>query len=205
MKTKIFTDVMALAKSNPDKRITPLNDKYAITYLSQEDKYRCEGKKTVELTQEQLLNSVGKNDKWQRVFGDWFQANWSTKKQYAEALYLGIAKTFEKVIENALQDRSKLASTLAFEDQSYFYATPKSLYFVPSVKDLGDIQIKSLKYGQPDGTSQKYLAEIGLPGSKENAAILIYIRYANGMFETNPTVRIQQLKNPEHIGWQKLV
>ena len=113
--------------------------------------------------------------------------------------------TFEKVIENALQDRTKLASTLAFEDQSYFYATPKSLYFVPSVKDLGDIQIKSLKYGQPDGTSQKYLAEIGLPGSKENAAILIYIRYANGMFETNPTVRIQQLKNPEHIGWQKLV
>ena len=205
MKTKIFTDVMSLAKANPDKRITPLNDKYAITYLSQEDKYRCEGKKTVELTEAELLNSVGKNEKWQRVFGDWFQANWSTKKQYAQDLYLGIAKTFEQVIENALQDRTKLASTLAFEDQSYFYATPKSLYFVPSVKDLGDIKIKSLKYGQPDGTSQKYLAEIGLPGSKENAAILIYIRYANGMFETNPTVRIQSLKNPEHIGWQKLV
>jgi len=205
MKTAIFTDVMALAKANPDKRMAPLNEKYAITYLSKEDRYRCEGKTTVEMTEEELLNSVGKNAKWQRVFGDWFQANWSSKKQYAGPLYSSIAKTFEKVIEDSLQDRDKLVSTLAFEDQSYFYATPKSLYFVPSVKDLGDIKIKSIKYGDADGTSQKYLAEIGLPGSKENAAIIIYIRYANGMFETNPTVRIQGLRNPEHIGWQKLV
>ena len=152
-----------------------------------------------------ILNSVSKNAKWQRVFGDWFQANWSTKKQYAEPLYLDIAKTFEKVIENSLQDRSKLTTTLAFEDKSYFYATPKSLFFVPSVNDLDDISIKNLKYGAPDGTSQKYLAEIGMPGSIENAAIIIYIRYANGMFETNPTVRIQSLRNPEFIGWQKLV
>jgi len=205
MKQAIFNDVMDLAQKSPDTRIAPITDKYAITYLSQQDKFYCEGKNKVELSRNDILNSVSKNAKWQRVFGDWFQANWSTKKQYAEPLYLDIAKTFEKVIENSLQDRSKLTTTLAFEDKSYFYATPKSLFFVPSVNDLDDISIKNLKYGAPDGTSQKYLAEIGMPGSIENAAIIIYIRYANGMFETNPTVRIQSLRNPEFIGWQKLV
>jgi hypothetical protein len=57
---------------------------------------------------------------------------------------------------------------------------------------------------EAEGTSQKFQAEVGRPDSVENAKILIYIRYANGMFETNPTVRVQDLKDPQFLGWEKL-
>lgn len=205
MKRKIFTDVLNLAKSTPDKTLIPIKEPYTVTYNSEKNTYTCVGKKTVEMSAEDILSSVGKNAPWQRVFGDWFQANWQSKKEYALPMYVDIARTFEKVIEENLQSSEKLLSMLAFEDKPYYYATPKSLYYIPSASDITDLKVKKIRYGTPDGTSQKYIAEIGYPDSKDNADITIYIRYANGMFETNPTVRIQSLQNPQYISWEKLV
>lgn len=205
MKQQIFNEVMLLAKNNPDTRIAPLQNKYAITYLSESDKFRCEGKNTIEGTYKEIMDAVDKNAKWQRVFGDWFQKNWSTKKGYATDLYQTVAKTFEVEIEKALQDKNRIIRLLAFEDAPYYYATPKSLFYVPSADEFKDIKLKGLRYSQPNGTSQKYIAFFGPPNGEEYAEVDIYIRYANGMFETNPTVRIQSLKKPQFLGWEKLI
>lgn len=204
MKRQIFTDVLEAAHAQPDKPIAPLSNKYTITYNSERDTYTCIGKQKFEASAEGILNNATQNARWQRVFGDWFQANWNTKKEYARDLFASIARTFEVLIETALSDRSALDRVLALEEKSYFYATPKSLFYVPARDQVGDLRLKGLKYAKPDGTSQKYIASIGQSDGKGSAEIEIYIRYANGMFEANPTVRIQSIKNTQFIGWQKL-
>jgi hypothetical protein len=44
-----------------------------------------------------------------------------------------------------------------------------------------------------------------MEGGENNATVLVYVRYANGMFDANPTVRIQDLKNPGALAWTKLM
>jgi hypothetical protein len=204
MKQLIFSEVLDIARQAANQRLSFLNDKYAITYVADEDMFMCEGKKTIKSTAEDILNSIGVNSPWQRVFGDWFQKNWSTKKEYAIPLYKKIAVILERVMEQNLSSSESIANVLRFGEMPYYYVTPSSIYFVPSRNDIHDLQVKSIKYGAPDGTSQKFLANIGNADSNDFATVDIYIRYANGMFETNPTVRVQSLKNPQFIAWDKL-
>ena len=204
MKTQIFKDVLQLAASKPNKTLAPMTDKYTITYNPKTKKYTCKGKKTIEADAETILGSVSKNAPWQRVFGDWFQANWDSKKQYAIPLYKKIAKQFEIKMEETLSHSDTLKNILRFADKPYFYATTKSLYYVPSKSEVENLALKGINYASPDGTSQKFSAVIGTAKGKGGAELDIYVRYANGMFESNPTVRIQSLKNPQFIGWQKI-
>lgn len=214
MKSKIFNDVLELAKQQPGQALDPMKQgKYTITYDQNTDQFTCTGKKTITATADKILGAVAKNAKWQRVFGDWFQANWASKKAYAQPLYEKLASVFEKTIESSLVEEGKLSTILRFGKVPYFYATPTNLYFVPSIDTMGDLQVMGLKYGRitqdgvqaADGTSQLFVAQIGVQGSKEFAELDIYIRYANGMFESNPTVRIQNLRNPQFISWEQLV
>jgi hypothetical protein len=156
------------------------------------------------MTKKEIMDAIRKNKQWQRVFGDWFQANFAQKKAYAVPLYGKIAKVFEATIEKNLRQSSKLAGILRFGNSPYYYLGPKNLYYVPSVSEISDIKLKKIRYAQPNGTAQRFIAEIGRGASKDNAELDIYIRYANGMFESNPTVRIQSLKNPQYIGWELL-
>lgn len=204
MKRKIFKDVLDEAREQPGVPLVPLSEKYTIVYNPKTDTFICTGKTVLDANEETILRDLAKNSPWQRVFGDWFQANWQAKKAYATPLFNKIAKEFEKVIENHLQDSSKLAHMLRFAKEPYFYFSKSGLYFVPTKDDVSDLQLRGLQYGAPDGTSQLFVAEIGRPSSEENAQLDIYVRYANGMFETNPTVRVQTLRNPQFIGWEKL-
>lgn len=204
MKTKIFNDLLNDAKASPNTRIAPASDKYAISYIANSNKFRVEGKKTIEATADEILGQVGNNAKWQRVFGDYFQKNFAAKKEYAAPLYKKIATIFEQLIEQKLSNSDALANVLKFEDVPYYYATPKKLFYVPSREAATNLKLKGIKYANPDGTSQKFLANIGQADTDDFATIDIYIRYANGMFETNPTVRVQSLKNPQHLGWDEL-
>lgn len=205
MKTKIFTDVLNAAKDTPGTPLVP-KSRYGITYDDKTTKYTINLKdnKNVSMTAQQIMGAVGKNAQWQRVFGDWFQDNWATKKSYATPLFSKIAKVFEVTIEKTLNVDGKLASTLRFGDKPYYYLSAKGLYYVPAQGEVADLRLKGLKYAQPDGTGQRFIAVIGRPDSKDNAELDIYIRYANGLFETNPTVRVQSLKNPQFIGWELL-
>lgn len=204
MKIKIFTDVLDQAKKSPGQVIAPITDKYTIVYDPNTDKYTCKGKKTITADAQTILNAVAKNSSWQRVFGDWFQANWQAKKAYATPLFTKIAKAFEVTIEQTLQQNSSLMNMLRFADKPYFYISTTGLYYVPSLDEVQDLKLMGLKYGEPDGTSQLFVAQIGRPDSEAYAELDIYVRYANGMFEANPTVRVQTLRNPQYISWEKL-
>jgi hypothetical protein len=205
MKTKVFTDVLNDAQSTPGTPLIPLN-RYGITYDAKSKKYTINLKdnKNVTMTAPEIMGAISKNTQWQRVFGDWFQANWATKKDYATPLYSKIAKVFEVTIEKTLNKSGKLQSILRFGDKPYYYLSAKGLYYVPAQNDVADLKLKGLKYARPDGTSQRFIAVIGRPDSEDNAELDIYVRYANGMFESNPTVRVQSLKNPQFIGWELL-
>jgi hypothetical protein len=205
MKMSIFTDVLDAAIAKPNQVLSFRDPKYTIIFDSATKKFTCTGKKVFSGTKEQILKPevLQKNSPWQRVFGDWFQLNWQTKKQYAAPLFKKIAEEFERTIQEHLM-KSGVATILRFEDRPYFYASDTSLYYVPSKKEAPDLVVKSIKYAAPDGTSQLFSALIGRPDSDDAAEIGVYIRYANGMFEANPTCRIQNLKNPEFISWEKL-
>lgn len=204
MKTKIFNDVLAEAKNQPGVVLAPITDKYTIVYDADKDKYTCTGKKNITADAQTILNAVAKNAPWQRVFGDWFQSNWQSKKAYATPLFSKIARSFEGTIEQHLQTSGQLANMLRFADDPYFYMSTTGLYFVPGLDNVKDLKLMGLKYGAPDGTSQLFVAQIGRPDSEQYAELDIYVRYANGMFETNPTVRVQTLRNPQYISWEKL-
>jgi hypothetical protein len=204
MKVKIFTDVLNQASKTPGQVIAPLSDKYTIMFDPKTQKYTCKGKTSLTADAQTILNSVAKNAKWQRVFGDWFQANWQTKKAYATPLFKKIASSFEVTIEQHLQQSSSLINMLRFGKQPYFYVSTTGLYYVPGLDEVQDLKLMGLKYGEPDGTSQLFVAQIGRPDSKEFSELDIYVRYANGMFESNPTVRVQTLRNPQFISWEKL-
>lgn len=205
MKLKIFSDLCDLASNTPNEPIAPLSPKYSITFNPQTKEFVCIGKKKFSGTKEQILKTVAKNVSWQRVFGDYFQANYKTKKEYAAPLYKKIAVIFEQIIENKLAEEGVLARILKFEDKPYYYANPKKLFYVPSLETASNLRLKKIAYANPEGTSQKFNAMIGLQDSDDAATIEIYIRYANGMFEANPTVRIQSLKNPQYLAWEELI
>lgn len=205
MKFAIFSDVLADAKEKPDQAQN-YGGTRSIVYNTAADNYTCTGKKqTITATAEEILSNIEKNANWQRVFGDWFQLNWKTKKHYAIPLFQALAEGIEKTVEAALADNAKLLRVLQISDIPYFYATARGMYYVPDANHASDLRIKGIKYADPDGTGQLFKAVIGRADSEQNAEIGIYIRYANGTFETNPTVRAQSLKNPQFLGWEKLL
>lgn len=164
--------------------------------------------KTYKATASTILANIKKNANWQRVFGDYVQANWSKDtelRSLGDALFTKISEIFLTKIRSALENSNVLHRILRMGKLGYFYATPKKLYFVPGVEQVDELKVKDVVYGAPDGTAQKFLATIGYNGGKSDATILVYVRYANGMFDENPTVRGQDLKNPEGLSWVKLI
>ena len=178
-----------------------------------EGTWTCMGKSSFTGTRQQIMAAVVPNKKWHRVFGDWFQANYSTEQQLAKPLYSAVSNMFKDIMVNHLAKDRQLDSVLAMGHKPYFYVNDVNIFYVPSVTEVSDLTLKNVYYGtitdegdvkEAEGTSQKFQAEIGRPESTENARILIYIRYANGMFACNPTVRVQDLKNPQFLGWEEL-
>jgi hypothetical protein len=209
MKQKIFTEVLGIAKSQPGKPVAAKDPRFSVTYDPKQDKYRCIGKASgpvqdITATSQEILSRIEKNAPWQRPFGDWFQANWATKKDYAKPLFSTIVKGYEQKIESTLANSAGIASILRFGEKPYYYLTPKKFYYVPSASDVENLVSKGVAYGNPDGTSQKFIAKIGPADSDDFAQILIYIRYGNGMFAANPTVRVQELRDAQNIAWEDL-
>ena len=200
-KRAIFTKVLQEAKALPD---TPVMSKYTITYNSETDDFTIFHKKTWRMTEKQIMANVTKNAPWQRPFGDWFQKHFITEKNLMKPLIIATSKQFTEIIEKTLTSDAKIKKILQFEDAPYYYATPRKLFYVPDSKSVGELQVKRVAYDNPNGTSQLFKAEIGNVDSDEGAILDIYIRYANGMFATNATVRAQNLRNPNYIAWEEI-
>jgi hypothetical protein len=214
LKTVVFTEVMKLALASPDKLLSwhTKHQKYYITYSTEKKKFIVVGKgggesvQTVELTQQEILSQVATNKDWQRPFGDWAVANWKNPvlQAAAQPLINKVAGDFEKIIETTLQDNAKLANLLRFAAKPYFYATTKNLFYVPTLATVNELKVKNVYFARPNGWTLKFLADIGREDSEQSARVEIHIRYANGMFACNPTVRVQSLKLPQFISWELL-
>lgn len=181
--------------------------------LAQEGTWTCVGKSSFTGTRQQIMAAAVPNKKWHRVFGDWFQSNYQANKELAKPLYSAIANMFKNTMLQHLTQNRNLDTVLAMGKRSYFYVNDVDVFYVPSVTEISDLQLKQVDYGaisstgtleEADGTSQKFQAQVGRTGSTDNAKILIYIRYANGMFACNPTVRVQDLRDPVFLGWEHL-
>lgn len=210
LKRQVFADVIAIAKA--DKSGQPLSyhktepGKYTIQYNPEKATFIIAYKgKQVEKTEQNIMASIEKNAPWQRVFGDWFVANWAAKKAYAQPLYRDLAAQFAGIINNHLQQSTQLKRILQFSNVPYFYTTEKHLYYVPSADEAGDLVLRRVSAGEPDGVSQYFYAEMGRPDSEESAKIQIYLRSANGLFASNTTVRVQNLVDPQFISWEQLI
>jgi hypothetical protein len=205
MKQGIFEEVLLKAHEQPGIPLAPIKADYSITYDPKANNYIMTHKgKATKMTRDQIMTNYLKNSGWQRVFGDWFQANWATHKHYATPLFAKISTAFVEVIEDALSENAKLIKVMRFADKPYFYTNGKKLYYVPTVDDVEDLQLKRLEYASPDGTGQLFVAHIGRPDSEKDCKVDIYVRYANGMFEANPTARVQSVRDPEYLGWELL-
>jgi hypothetical protein len=212
-KTVVFNSVLDIAEKNPNKLLSwHAKASYHITYVPKVKKFVIVGKgggtkiKTVEYTRAQVLANIGTNDDWQRPFGDWCVANFGDAivQKAAKPLITKVSSDFEKMIEKTLVKSDKLANMLRFSKKPYFYLTAKNIYYVPSLDTVKDLKLKRVYFAEPDGWTLKFIAEIGRPDSETNAKVEIHIRYANGMFACNPTARIQDLRDPQFISWEKL-
>jgi hypothetical protein len=223
--TEPATDELSAVKKNagipqtpPGAEPTPTVDNTQVNEseqpTTQEGTWTCVGKTSFTGTRQQIMASVIPNKKWHRVFGDWFQATYQSNKELAKPLYAAISTMFKNtMVQHLAQDRN-LDTLLAMGKRSYFYVNDTDTFYVPSITEISDLQLKQVDYGaissssgtleEADGTSQKFQAQVGRTGSTDNAKILIYIRYANGMFACNPTVRVQDLKDPVYLGWEHL-
>jgi hypothetical protein len=206
MKQQIFADLLDFV-TNDQRHVWPEEGaKYSIKLAEDGNFDITDGVTTKKFTRETILASVKKNAAWQRVFGDWFNVteNWNKYKVFMKPYFAAIAKQFEVIIEKHIQTDNQLTKLLQFKEVPYFYLNDNDLYLVPTAEAAADIRLIDLKYTDPDGTGQRFLARLGHPGATAFATLDVYVRYASGMFKTNPTARLQGFTNPENVAWTKL-
>ena len=203
-KIRVFNLMMDEAEANPGKVIhpKPSGKERSMMYDDNLKKFTIKYDGGVlNLDRNEIIRTSPKNAPWQRVFGDWYQSNFQKYKGTMRPLIIKISKTFEEIISNTLTDSDSLKRVLQFEDQPYYYVTPKKLYYVPAKENAGDLELKAVDFTNPDGTGLLFRAKIGNKQSDDGATIDIYIRFANGLFARNSTARVQNLRNPELIAW----
>lgn len=207
-KQQCFTDLVKEAKNKADTalgwhRETP--NLYTVTYVSDSNKFVFANRgRQWTMTEQEAEAKLARAAPWQRVLGDWFVAHWNEKSHYASALFTDIARQFKNIIAGHLTNDQRLKAILKFADRPYFYATADQLYYVPDSTTAGQLKVKNLDFGQPNGVSQYIKVNVGRPDSDDAASVLIYLRSANGLFSSNTTVRVQALTNPQYISWELL-
>ena len=154
------------------------------------------------------------NNVTQRVFGDWYQEIILTDKEVAtwhNKLFEDFANHAIDTMNTTLANDSTILNQLLqmSEEKSYLYVTPEKAYDVPGTKSGIKVklqQVEGITKPEVDGVSQKFYVRVQ-NAEKEGidetqfARLELYIRYANGLFASNPTLRIQSLENPEHLSW----
>lgn len=210
-KKKVFIRVLNAARRLKGEFLVPIKDKYKIKHNGGTKYEIFWDKSSKVLDKNDILNpeTLKKAQKWMRVFGDWFQTNKSN--QDLERLYQGMANV---AAENVL---SAIKSTMTSSNQilkalnmnstrSYYYATDKYVYRVPSGVELrGELEVKDVTFKKSAGVSGVFfVAEIGLKDNDESMLCTIEIRYGQGTFAGSQDARVKDLKNAEALLWRKL-
>jgi hypothetical protein len=204
-KKGVFTQVLQLAQRSPGTKIGGKDtEKYYVVFDPKTKKFTCNGKNQKVGTSQEIMADMEKNAFWQRAFGDWFVVNYATQKQLMAPLVEQIAAKFTQLMKAHLSQSTHAAKLVKFVKRPFFYVNPSHVYYVPSIDDVADLTLKDVVFAAPEGATMKFNALIGMKDSQENATVEIHVRYANGIFETNPTARVQSLKNATFLSWEEL-
>lgn len=209
LKKRCMIAVMKEAIAEPGVPKTYKSSGRSIVFNKETSDFNIVGKSKKQYnnwTSKDILAGSVKNADWQRVFGDWFIQNFhggdGTVKKLMKPVATAVSNSFTKTIRDHLANDKNLKSVLQIEDIPYYYANDNKLYFVPEFKS-GSLEAKSVTYMDADGTGQKWKLTVGhISAEPEDCATVeIYIRWRNGMFESNATASAQNLENAEGMAW----
>jgi hypothetical protein len=209
-KTAVIKSTLAKAKSMKGEVYTPApkSPHYSIRW-NKDGSYTLVAKnKSQDFKVGALMAEVGHNTVLHSVFGAHLTANTSEFAALSKQVFEATAQGVLPLITEALVNSSVIEKLLNFSVKPYFYQSQKSLYYVPSRSELTSdpLEVKGISYTITDKKATGFVlkVKIGRKGSKEFATMDLWLRYANRVFGANATVRLQELKNPQSIAWEKL-
>ena len=211
-KKAVATSALRRAKAMAGRTYSPdpKSPYYNLTYDQKANNYLLGSKGGVSkvFTESEFYAVLGTNPEWQSVLGAHLTANKHEFKTVMTKVFKATAEGMAPAITKALADTAKVETMLNFAKKAYFYQTPKYLYLVPSKYDFTKtpLEVKGVTYDITEDRASGIMLKvnIGLKGSSEFATIDLWIRYANRVFGSNATARVQSLTNPENIAWKKV-
>ena len=190
-------------------------DRDFIQYNPANNTFNLQGKGQVvgpllqNISEQDILANAGLNLPQHRVFGDWY-VKFGAKAQdpYMMPFKQAVMGQIERIMESVLQDQTKVKSLLQMGDKPYFYAQQKGIYEVPTADEVGDLisTVKPLTAKRQE-TGINFNAYFTKPENKDTknfASVEVRFRWRNGLFASQSTIAVQNLKNAEALGWKKL-
>lgn len=184
---------------------------YRMSWNPTTQKYRfdAKGKKSIEGTEEQALNwgFLQKSNEYQRPLGDYFLKNNLKYKEYTDALLMATSDKIKTAIEEkVIPNADKLAKLGGFGSQPYYYqlAKPFKVAYVPDKSTANDIEILDITPPTTMSGGLKYIIALRRRGMEGKATVEVHIRYAQGIFGSSPSFRIQTLKGHKNLYWEVL-
>ena len=190
--------------SSPNNKIVydPSNKQYPFVVYAK-------GKRAAMATEAELLSTeyLSKSYAYQRFLGDYYLANKDRYTQYSNALLMATSDAIRDAIEKkVIPNADKLAKLGGFGSKQYYYqlAKPFKVAYVPDKSTANDIEIVKITPPKVMSGGLKYLIALRRRGMEDYATVEAHIRYAQGVFSSSPSFRIQSLKGAQNLYWEIL-
>ena len=182
---------------------------YIMTMDQGKVKIQAPGKKDIVGTPDQLTNwgFLQKSNEYQRCLGEYFLQNKGKYKQYTDALLAATSEQIKEAIEKkVIPNADKLAKLGGFGSSPYYYqlAKPFKVAFVPDKNTANDIEVVKITPPTAMSGGLKYLIALRRRGIDDFATVEVHIRYAQGIFASSPSFRIQTLRGHQNLYWELL-
>ena len=169
----------------------------------------AKGKKDIAGTPDQLLSDgfLEKSNEYQRCLGDYFIRNGKNYSDLSQAVLVETSVKIRDAIEKKIiPNAKKLAKLGGFGSAPYYYqlAKPFKVAYVPDYNTANDIEIVDITSPSSFSSGLKYKISLRRRGIQEFATVEVYIRYAQGVFGSSPTFRVQSLKGHQYLYWELL-
>lgn len=210
LKSAVMTDLLAELKISKTMAAGSQRN-YIMTWIEEEQKVLIQApdKKNIKGNEEQLTNwgFLQKSNDYQRVLGSYFLKNGARYKNQTDALLMATSEKIKEAIEKKVVPYAdKLAKLGGFGDRAYYYqlAVPFKVAYVPDKDTANDIEVIKITPPLAMSGGIKYLIALRRRGIEGFATVEAHIRYAQGIFASSPSFRIQSLKGHENLYWEVL-
>lgn len=212
LKKAIMSDLIKEVKKSGEY-VVPSSPNNKIVYNPKDAQYPfivyAKEKRAAKATQADLLSDayLTKSYAYQRFLGDYYLANKDKYTQYSNALLMATSDAIRDAIEKkVIPNAAKLAKLGGFGNKAYYYqlAKPFKVAFVPDMNTANDIEIVKITPPSVMSGGLKYLIALRRRGMEGYATVEAHIRYAQGVFSSSPSFRIQSLKGAQNLYWEIL-